>query len=189
MKTFLISAGLVLAMSGTAIASETFPEALTSTGLSGVQSPAQASFNNCLSMDSSSRAIRSCTKALRSSAPNDGVRAKLYTRRALHQMYLGRHDDAADDFTRAGDLANDSGLEALGHGFAAMMDNDLTTARRKFEDCNNQGRHAPLAEYGLGLTYQMAGETDAARDAYIRALNLRPGWRAVTEQMATLTIE
>lgn len=189
MKTFLLSAGLVLAMSGTAMASETFPNTLTSTGLSALPSPAQASLNNCLSMESSSRAIRSCTKALRASAPNDDVRSQLYARRALHQMALGRHDDAAEDFTRAGNLANDTGLESLGHGFAAMMENDLTTARRKFEDCNNQGRHTPLAEYGLGLTHQMAGETDAARDAYARALTLRPGWAAVTEQIATLGLK
>lgn len=189
MKTFLLSAGIVLAMSATAAASETFPNALLSDGLSAVPSPAQASLNDCVSLDSSSRAIRACTKALRAAAPNNDVRSQLYTRRALHQMALGRHDDAAQDFTRAGDLANDTGLESLGHGFAAMMENDLTTARRKFEDCNKQGGIAPLAEYGLGLTHQMAGETDAARDAYARALSLRPGWVAVTEQMATLAIK
>lgn len=189
MKTFLLSASLVLAMTGTAAASETFPSALTTTGFDAVQSPAQVILNNCLSADSSSRAVRACTKALQASAPNYDVRSQLYARRALHQMALGRNDNAAEDFTRAGVLANDRGLETLGHGFAAMMENDLTTARRKFEDCNNQGRHAPLAEYGLGLTYQMAGETDAARDAYARALNLRPGWTAVTEQMATLTLK
>lgn len=189
MKTFLLSAGLVLAMTGTATASETFSNTLTATGMNAVSSPAQASLNNCLSLESSSRAVRACTKALRASAPKDDVRSQLYTRRALHQMALGRHDDAAQDFTRAGDLANDTGLESLGHGFAAMMENDLTTARRKFEDCNNQGGIAPLAEYGLGLTHQMAGETDAARDAYARALSLRPGWVAVTEQMATLDLK
>jgi Tfp pilus assembly protein PilF len=189
MKTILLSAGLVLAFVGTAAASETFPNASIATGLDTVQSPAQATLDACLSMESSSRAIRACTKTLRASAPNDGVRSQLYTRRALHQMALGRHENAAEDFTRAGDLANDRGLESLGHGFAAMMENDLTTARRKFEDCNNQGRHAPLAEYGLGLTYQMAGETAAARDAYVRALTLRPGWAAVTEQMATLEVK
>jgi Tfp pilus assembly protein PilF len=107
----------------------------------------------------------------------------------LHQLALGRHDDAAKDFSRAGILSDDLAIESLGHGFAAMMDNDLATARRKFEDCNNQGSIAPLAEYGLGLTHQMAGETDAAREAYTRALTLRPGWVAVSEQMATLTVK
>ncbi|GHB03544.1 hypothetical protein GCM10009069_27720 [Algimonas arctica] len=185
MKTLLLSATLVLAMTGTAAANET----LTPTGLNAVQSPAHAALNDCLSVDSSSRAVRACTKALRASAPKADVRSQLYARRALHQMALGRQDNAVKDFTRAGDLANDRGLESIGHGFAAMMSNDLTTARRKFEDCNDQSRHAPLAEYGLGLTYQMSGETDAARDAYARALSLRPGWTAVTEQMATLTLK
>lgn len=189
MKTFLLSAGLVLAMTATASASETFPNATIDNGLNALPSPAQASLNSCLSTESSSRAVRACTKALRTSAPNADVRSQLYTRRALHQMALGRHDNAVEDFTRAGDLANDRGLESLGHGFAAMMENDLTTARRKFEDCNNQGNIAPLAEYGLGLTHQMAGETEAARDAYARALTLRPGWAAVSEQMATLELK
>lgn len=189
MKTVLLSAGLVLAMTATASANETFPNATIASGLSAIQSPAHAAMTNCLSMESSSRAVRACTKALRASAPKDDVRSQLFTRRALHQMALGRHDDAAQDFTRAGNLVNDRGLESLGHGFAAMMDNDLATARRKFEDCNNQGSIAPLAEYGLGLTFQMAGETDAARDAYGRALSLRPGWVAVSEQMATLELK
>lgn len=189
MKTVLIAAGLVLALTGTSMASETRPSASILSNLSAVQSPAQAALNNCLSKDSTSRAVRACTKALRASRPNDDVRSHLYTRRALHQMAMGRHDNAAQDFTRAGDLTNNTELESLGHGFAAMMDNDLTTARRKFEDCNNQGRIAPLAEYGLGLTHQMAGETDAARRAYARALTLRPGWVAVSEQMATLDVK
>mgnify|MGYP001110182406 CR=1 FL=1 len=189
MKTILLSAGFVLAMTVTTSASETFPNATLANGLNVLPSPAQASMNDCLSTESSSRAVRACTKALRASAPNADVRSQLYTRRALHQMALGRHDNAAEDFSRAGDLANDRGLESLGHGFAAMMDNDLTTARRKFKDCNNHGNVAPLAEYGLGLTHQMAGETEAARDAYTRALNLRPGWVAVSEQMATLELK
>jgi tetratricopeptide (TPR) repeat protein len=189
MKTFLLSAGLALAMSATASANPTFPNAPINSGLTAVQSPLQVSLNECLSTESSSRAIRACSKSLRAAAPNDDVRSQLYTRRALHQLALGRHDDAAKDFSRAGNLSSDRAIESLGHGFAAMMDNDLATARRKFEDCNNQGSIAPLAEYGLGLTHQMAGETDAAREAYTRALNLRPGWVAVSEQMATLTVK
>jgi len=186
MKSLILSAGLTLALVGTASANETFSNTSMANGISSVSSASQVTLNDCLSEDSSSRTIRACSRAIRNAAPNDQVRAQLYTRRALHRMALGRHDDAATDFTRAGQLTENSGLESLGHGFAAMMNNDLTTARRKFEDCNNQGNIAPLAEYGLGLTYQMAGETDEARDAYARALTLRPGWVAVAEQMATL---
>lgn len=189
MKSLLFAAGLTLALTGTAFANGTSSNTAISSGISSVSSTAQTNLNHCLGTDSSSRAIRACTHAIRSASPNKDVRAQLYTRRALHRMALGRHDDAAVDFTRAGRLSEDQGLETLGHGFAAMMNHDLTTARTKFEDCNNQGKIAPLAEYGLGLTFQMAGETDEAREAYSRALNLRPGWTAVSEQMATLEIK
>ena len=186
MKSLLLTAGLTLAMAGTASASETFPNSSLLNRTNSVPTAAQNMLSDCLATESSSRAIRACSDAIRNAAPNDDVRGQLYTRRALHRMALGRHDDAAGDFTKAGSLTDNSGLESLGLGFTAMMNNDLTTARRKFEDCNNKGSVAPLAEYGLGLTYQMAGETDDARRAYERALDLRPGWVAVAEQMATL---
>lgn len=186
MKALYIAAGLILATATAASATETFTNASITNSLSAVPVAAQVDLNDCLSTESSSRAIRACSKTIRAAQPNDDVRAHLYTRRALHRMALGRYDDAASDFTRAGELKDDDGLELLGHGFTAMMQNDLSKARRKFEDCNNRGKIAPIAEYGLGLTYQMAGETLEAREAYQRALSLRPNWTAVTEQMATL---
>lgn len=189
MKSLFIAASLTLALCGTAVASGPVATSAITNGINSVSTQAQQTLSECLTTDSSSRAIRACTKSIRVAIPNDEVRAQLYTRRALHHMALGRHDDAAQDFSRAGQLSNDSGIESLGHGFTAMMSNDLIAARRNFEDCNNQGNIAPLAEYGLGLTYQMAGETDDARQAYTRALNMRPGWVAVSEQMATLELK
>jgi len=189
MKSLILATSLTLVFAGTAAANGTVSSSTISNGINSISTQAQQTLDTCLSTESSSRAIRACTKSIRAATPNDDVRAQLYTRRALHRMALGRHDDAAKDFSRAGQLSEDSGLESLGLGFAAMMNNDLTTARRNFEDCNNQGNIAPLAEYGLGLTYQMAGETDDARHAYGRALALRPGWTAVSEQIATLELK
>ncbi|MGB6230401.1 MAG: hypothetical protein WBF53_09785 [Litorimonas sp.] len=155
-------------------------------GLSAISADAQADLVTCLSNESSSRAIRACTKSLRAATPDEGVRAHLYTRRALHRMALGRFDDASEDFGRAGDLQGHEGLSQMGEGFAALMEQDLATARARFEDCQGAEGLAPLAAYGLGLTHQMAGDAESARTAYQSALTLRPGWTAVAEQMATL---
>lgn len=186
MKALYLAAGLVLATATSAAATETFPDSAMSNGLSSVSADAKSMLGDCLSDESSSRAVRACTKAIRASVPNDDIRAHLYSRRALHRMALGRYDSAANDFARAGDLKNDETLTALGEGFTAMMRNDLTMAKARFEDCGHRGQVAPLAQYGLGLTYQMAGEERKALDAYQRALDLRPGWTAVAEQAATL---
>lgn len=186
MKSLYLAAGLVLATAVATSATETFSNSSIANSLNTVPAAAQADIDDCLSTESSSRAVRACSKAIRAAQPSNEVRAHLYTRRALHRMALGRYDDAAGDFTRAGELKNDESLELLGHGFTAMMQNDLAKARRKFEDCNNRGKIAPIAEYGLGLTYQMAGAKVDARNAYERALSLRPGWTAVAEQMASL---
>jgi Tfp pilus assembly protein PilF len=189
MKSLIITVGLTLVLAGTASANGTISNSAPTNGISSVSTAAQQTLNNCLTKESSSRAIRACTKAIRASTPNDDVRAQLYTRRALHRMAMGRHDDAARDFGRVGQLTQDSGMESLGLGFTAMLNNDLANARRNFKDCNNQGALAPLAEYGLGLTYQIAGESMEARKAYTRALDMRPGWTAVAEQMATLELD
>ncbi|GLQ21282.1 tetratricopeptide repeat protein [Algimonas porphyrae] len=186
MKAFFLAAGLALATATTAAAVETFPDSGIAYGLSTGTATSQGLLSDCMSEDSSSRAIRACTKVLRAAGPDETIRAHILSRRGLHKMALGRFDDAATDFTRAGDLADHEGLATLGQGFAAMLDNDLMAARGHFEDCSNRGSVAPLAEYGLGLTYQMAGDTVKARQAYQRALDLRPGWDAVAVQMETL---
>lgn len=186
MKKILLSAALLFATTASASATEVFTNPAAFDGLSAAPSAATALVDDCLSPDSSSRAIRACTKVMRASAPNKDIRARLLTQRAVHQMALGRFDAAAKDFTRAGELSGDAGLESMGHGFVAMLDEDLSSARANFEDCTRTASVAPLAEYGLGLTHQMAGETQAAADAYDRALALRPQWSAVTEQIETL---
>jgi tetratricopeptide (TPR) repeat protein len=176
-------------LASTAQANETFGNPALADGLSSIPASLQQTLSQCLSEDSSSRAIRACTKTIRASAPNADARAHLYTRRALHKMALGRFDDAAGDFDRAADLSGNDDLGTLGQGFAAMMDQDLTTAMASFESSNDNAATAPLAEYGLGLTYQMAGDSDEARKAYERALELRPGWTAVSERVEQLDVQ
>lgn len=186
MKALTLAAGLILATSTSALASDMSPIPGVSYGVNAGSAATNALLEQCLSEDSSSRAIRSCTKLLRAAGPNETVRAQILARRGLHKMAMGRFEEATTDFTRSGDLADHEGLATLGQGFAAMLDNDIVTAKAKFEDCNNAGEIAPLAEYGLGMTYQMSGDQDRARLAFERALELRPGWDAAEEQMALL---
>ncbi|MGB3454792.1 MAG: tetratricopeptide repeat protein [Litorimonas sp.] len=182
MKTLILSATVMLATATAAHANEVFADPLIADGLASVPAGLQQTLEDCLSEDSSSRAIRACTKTLRAAPPNDDLRANLYTRRALHKMALGRFDEAATDFDRAGAVSGAEDMAALGQGFAAMMDRDLASAKSVFEAKPG----TPLAAYGLGLTHQMAGNDAEARKAYERALELRPGWVAVTDRMDAL---
>ncbi len=155
---------------------------MRTTALSGQSS---ALIADCTSETASSRAVRACTKAARLANTPD-VRGELIARRGLHRLALGQFDKAGTDFERAGSLTGDTSLASLGTGFAAMMEKDLPRARSAFDDCSNFGPLAPLAQYGLGLSYQMSGDTGMAREAYAAALEMRPGWAVATEQLASL---
>lgn len=146
----------------------------------------QDMIEDCFTEQSSSRAIRACSDFIRQSVPDNNVRAGLHMRRGLHQLAMGRLDKAGADFERAAVLSDQDDFARLGQGFVAVMNQDLTMARAQFRDCSKTKATAPLAEYGLGLTYQIAGDTDKAKDAYERAVELRPGWELANKQLDTL---
>lgn len=186
MKKILLSASLVLATASAAQANEVFADPVFADGLTSTSAVVQEWIDDCLAETSSSKAIRACSKLIKAAPPKDDVKASLYTRRALHKMSLGRFDDASIDFRRAGDMSDTTEMANLGNGFAAMFNNDLETARIKFAETNEAARLAPLAAYGLGLTHEMEGDTDAARDAYEDALELRPDWKTVQDKVTEL---
>jgi len=74
----------------------------------------------------------------------------------------------------------------LASGFAALVKNDTQNAKSKFRDCDEQGKFAPLAAYGLGLAFEQGGDRAAAMEAYERALTLRPDWDAAQENLTNL---
>lgn len=184
MKHSLLAAGLFLASVGTAHANEVFADPAIANGLQGATTEQQSLINDCLAPESSSRAIRACTKAIRL-APMSDAKSQLFTRRALHQMALGRFDRAADDFRRAGEMGGED-IASLGLGFSAMFNEDLETAQIHFADSSDSATVAHLAEYGMGLTYQMSGNTEQARQSYEAALEKRPGWNAVEAKLIAL---
>jgi tetratricopeptide (TPR) repeat protein len=186
MKHFILAVGLTCALSTAAYAQEVFADPAIADGLATVPAVMQDTLNDCLSDESSSRAIRACSKAINASIPNSDIRSQLYIRRALHKMALGRFDGASMDFARAGELSGNADLTALGQGFSAMFSNDLDEAEARFAESQDDTQLAPLAHYGLGMTHHMAGEADEARAEYDRALTLRPDWQAVKDKKATL---
>lgn len=186
MKKILLSAGLVLATTAAAQATEVYADPVFADGLSSTSSVVQEWIDDCLADESSSKAIRACSKLIKAAPPRDDVKASLYTRRALHKMALGRFDDAAFDFQRSGEMSDSAEMATLGTGFAAMFQNDLETARTSFAESQDTERLAPLAAYGMGLTYEMNGDKTAARAAYEDALELRPDWKTVQEKVTEL---
>lgn len=181
-KATFATAALLLASATTAQAGD--PAKLLGGELAGT-SEVQRLVDSCEAAESTSRAVRACTKLIKM-APTSETRGAFTTRRALHRLALGEFERAAADFDRAGRLTGNESLGSLGTGYAALMDSDLTTARAQFEDCTSRAGLAPLAHYGLGLTYQAAGRNADARDSYQEALALRPGWSPAQAQMQTL---
>ena len=184
MKTLTRLAAVAAALALTAapaFAADLSPDLRTS-ALAGSSS---ALIADCTSDTPSSRAVRACTKASRLANTSE-VKGELIARRGLHRLALGQYEKAGTDFERAGSLTGDTSLASLGTGFAAMMEQDQPRARAAFDDCRTAGPLAPLAQLGLGMSFQMSGETTEAREAYSRALDLRPGWDAAAEQLASL---
>ena len=193
MRSVLITTCLAIALaSGSAHATEVFSDATVSSGLSGVDARAVENLQNCLEADTevaSSRSIRACTKAYQASIPSYDLRSEILTRRGLLQFSNGKFDKAARDFTKASKLSADNNLANLGYGFAALMENDTQSAKAKFRDCDEQGKLAPLAAYGLALALEQDGETRAAAQAYQKALDLKPDWAAARENLANLKLK
>jgi len=165
---------------------ETFSDPAIANGLSTLAPAALREAQDCLQADGTSRAVRACTKTLQAAAPLPDIKAEILARRGISQLSMGRFDKAADDFQRAGSLDGDNMMAALGDGFAAIMQNDHDRALARFQDCSDSEGVAALSAYGMGLSYQMHGDTESAREAFLAALDLRPGWDAVEEQLAML---
>lgn len=193
MRSVLITTCLAVALaSGSAHANEVFSDASVSSGLSGVDARAVKNLQNCLEADTevaSSRSIRACTKAYQASIPSYDLRSEILTRRGLLQFSNGKFDKAAYDFKKASKLSADNNLANLGYGFAALMENDTQSAKAKFRDCDDHGKLAPLAAYGLALALEQDGETREAAQAYQRALDLKPDWEAARENLANLKLK
>ena len=187
MKTVLIgAAALVLAAPAFAQNAETFSDPLIQSGLSQTSSQSQTIMKDCLATDSSSRAVRACTKAIKASVAVPEIRSDLYAKRGLHQLNMGRFAKASKDFAAAGRLDGENALAALGSGFAALRQDRLSEARAYFAECNGHEGANALAQYGVGMSYQMEGKAKEARAAYQEALQLRPGWDAPAELLAEL---
>ena len=187
MKTALIGAtALMLAAPAFAQNAETFSDPLIQSGLSQASSQSQIIMQDCLAPDSSSRAVRACTKAIRASVAVPEIRADLYAKRGLHQLNMGRFAKASTDFATAGRLDGENALAALGAGFTALRQERLAEARAYFAECQGHEGANALAQYGVGMSYQMEGRAEDARKAYRQALQLRPGWEAPAELLAEL---
>jgi tetratricopeptide (TPR) repeat protein len=193
MKTVLITTCLAIALgAGSAHATEVFSDASLTSGLSSVDSKAAQNLRHCLSADTeiaSSRSIRACTKAYQASIPSYELRSEILTRRGLLQFSNGKFDKAARDFTKASELSADNNLANLGNGFAALMKSETQIAKAKFRDCDDHGKLAPLAAYGLALALEQDGDMQAAEQAYQQALELRPEWEAAKENLANLKMK
>ncbi len=165
-------------------------DALVSTESSFVSQTDMRHLLDCLNADTqtvSSRSIRACSKAIKVSIPNHEVRSNLYARRGLLQLSDGRFEKASRDFDSAATLNGEHEYAYLGQGFAALMQNNYAQAQTFFNDCKGHEATAPLASYGLAMTYELKGDKEMAIKAYQRAVELRPDWSAPRQELTRLT--
>lgn len=178
-----------LACAGAANANEVFSDNSVTSPFGAASLSVAQDFLNCVNADTqiaSSKAIRACTKAYQASAPQYALRSEILTRRGLLQLSNGDFKKASRDFKKASELSEDNNLANLGSGFAALLQNDTSTALARFKDCDDHGDVAPLAAYGLALAFEQIGKTDSAAEAYQRALGLKPDWPAAKENLLKL---
>ena len=191
MRTFITTAAAAASlffMSAPAYAqaADTFSDSAIAKGLGTLPGEALRDARDCLSGEGTSRAVRACTRTLKIAAPLPEVRAEIHARRGLSQLALGRYAKAAADFQTAGRMDDDNMMAALGEGFAALMREDHAAALARFDECAGSEGVAALSAYGTAMSHHMRGNLADARAAYRAALDLRPGWDAVEEQLATL---
>lgn len=98
----------------------------------------------------------------------------------------GMHAAAARQYRRALDLAPDNSLVALRYADAALEAGQFDAASRVYEPLTTRPETAPAAWYGLGRVRQAAGDIDAARDAFARAVALYPEFGGAHYALAQL---
>ena len=191
MKNILSSILLVGALgAGSAYASDLHSDTLISAGTSTVSETDLKHMRQCLYSDAqiaSSRSIRACSKAIKASVPNYQIRSDLYARRGLLQLSAGRFDMASRDFETAARLNGEHEFAFLGQGFSALMQQQYAEAENFFSDCKGHDFTAPLASYGLAMTYELKGEKSRALQEYKNASALRPDWQTPHKEYARLS--
>ena len=188
-KQILMTCLAGAAMMGTASAGDLHAEGLLSAESSIVSQEDMRQLSLCLNSDTqavSSRSIRACSKAIRASVPSYDLRSDLYARRGLLQLSAGRFEKASRDFGSAARLNGEHEFAYLGQGFAAVMQQDPVSAETYFNDCKGHAATAPLASYGLAMTYELKGDKESAMREYERAAKLRPDWQAPKTEITRL---
>ena len=84
---------------------------------------------------------------------------------------------------------NPAALSAYRAGQEAFRRGDLAGARTQFQAAVSADANAYEAHYALGTTLQRLGETNAAVDAYRRALSVAPAYGAAIEALTRLYIK
>ncbi len=145
--------------------------------------------NDCIYSDvkqSSSKAIRACSKAYKAAIPRRDIKSQILMRRGLLQLSAGRFDKASQDFNRASKLNGETELTSLGQGYIALMQQNYVAATEYFNDCNTNKNAAPIALYGLAMVKENSGDLKGAVETYKAASNMYPTWQAPRKELARL---
>ncbi|MEO0982179.1 MAG: tetratricopeptide repeat protein [Pseudomonadota bacterium] len=136
------------------------------------------------SRSASTKAIDTCSRALRYDTLDQQSRAGTHVNRGVLRMRAGYYDDAIADFERALDMRPELGEAFLNRGAAHIYRKDYVSALPDLNqaiDLNSRNLFA--AYYNRGIVRENLGDVSGAFDDFNKALELRPGWRLASNQL------
>jgi tetratricopeptide (TPR) repeat protein len=154
------------------------------------ESAAAACYHNALIQNSSYSALSDCDTALERDVMNRRDRASTHVNRGIVQMYRGRSDAALLDFDRAEQLRPDYADALAVNRSAALI------RLSRYEEALQQSELALETEtefladawFNRAVALESLGRFALARDAYLQALEARPGWTAAQRELRRYTL-
>lgn len=156
----------------------------------GAESPGRICYEHALAGRDDSPAVRDCVAAL-SAVITRRNRAATHVNLGIVRMRAGELEEALGDFDRAEALGGvpvaalavnrSSALIRLGRHREAIAQTDIAIAAAS--------SNLPQAWFNRGVALEAQGDLDGAYAAYLRARELRPGWRLPERELERFRVD
>ncbi|MEM9262348.1 MAG: tetratricopeptide repeat protein [Pseudomonadota bacterium] len=133
--------------------------------------------------------LSACNRALKDRSTTARDRRATFVNRGILLNRLGEYDRAIEDFTEALDGDPELGEALLNRGNSLFLQKNFSSAMIDYEAALNASFNKPeVAWYNIGLTHRALKDDDAARIAFEKSLQERPGFTPAVEQLRILDI-
>ena len=146
---------------------------------------AAACFQNAAS--DRSRDTSPCDRVLRDPRTEDRDRLKTLVNRGIIYNRAGKPGEARADFNAALAIDNTVGEAYLNRGNSSYLSGDFSGALKDYKLALANNVSKPWAAwYNIGLAHEALGANDAAREAFARALALKPDFRPAQKKLSSM---